>query len=121
MSSDRLFKLPLDPDSIDDVRSHSDRLEEQRGTFERGLAIEKMNAETAWLDEDEPALYYLHDESEDYPADVEKDDTDDEAVLALSAEHHEMFQKVAREGYSHPDDLVEFEMLFRASARDRID
>jgi len=121
MATNRLFKLPLDPDSIDDVRAHFEGLDDRRETFERGLAIERMNAETAWLDEAEPALYYLHDESEAYPAEVERSDIEDEAVLELSAEHHGFFQEVAAEGHDHPEDLTEFEQLFHASARDRID
>lgn len=121
MPSHHLFKLPLDPDSIDAVRAHFDRLDDQRETFERGLAVEKMNAETAWLDEAEPALYYLHEESDDYPPDIERSDVEDDAVLELSAQHHGFFQQVAADGHDHPDDLVEFEQLFSASARDRID
>jgi hypothetical protein len=121
MAAHRLFKLPLDPDSVDDVRAYFEDLDDRRDTFERGLAIEKMNAETAWLDEAEPALYYLHDESEAYPADVERGDIDDESVLELSAEHHSFFGEVAADGHDHPDDLTEFELLFHASARDRID
>lgn len=114
----RLMKLPLDPDSIDDVREHFDYLGRQRETFERGLALENMNAEIAWLDEDEPALYYLHEEGDDYPADVDESDADEE-LQELSAEHHGFFKKVTAPGHEHPDDLVEFERLFSASAADR--
>jgi hypothetical protein len=85
------------------------------------LALEKMNAETAWLDEDEPALYYLHDESEAYPADIEQEDVEDETILELAAEHQRFFAEVAAEGHDHPEDLEEFEQLFHASARDRIE
>jgi hypothetical protein len=121
MSSSRLFKLPVDPDEVERVREHFSQLEERRETFEQGLALEKMNAETAWLDEAEPALYYLHDESEAYPADIERSDVEDETILELSADHHGFFQEVAAEGTDHPDDLIEFEELFHASARDRIE
>lgn len=120
MSSNRLFKLPLDAAEIDRVREYFARLEERRETFERGLELEGMNAETAWLDETEPALYYLHDEGAGYPADVDVDDIDDEAVVELSAEHSEFFREVAAEGYGDPEDLLEFEELFHASARDRL-
>jgi hypothetical protein len=120
MPSNRLFKLPIDPTKIEQVREHFDRLEDRRETFRRGLALEKMNAETAWLDEEEPALYYLHDESDGYPADIETDDIDDEAVLRLSSEHHDFFEEVVAEGHDHPEDLSEFDELFHASARDRI-
>jgi len=120
MPSNRLLKLPLDPTKIDRVRDYFDSLEDRRETFERGLAIEKMNAETAWLDEDEPVLYYLHDESDSYPTDIDTDDIDDEAVLRLSSEHHAFFEEVVADGHDHPDDLVEFEELFHASAREQI-
>jgi hypothetical protein len=120
MPSNKLFKLPIDPTETERVREYFNSLEDRRETFERGLAIEKMNAETAWLDEEEPALYYLHDESDGYPADVGVDDIDDDAVLELSSEHRNFFEKVAAEGHEHPDDLVEFDELFHASARDRI-
>lgn len=69
----------------------------------------------------ENRLYYLHDESEDYPADIEQDDIEDQSILELSADHHSFFSEVVADGHDHPDDLVEFEMLFHASARDRID
>lgn len=120
MPTTRLFKLPLDPDTLDDVRAHFDHLEDRRDTFERGLALEKMNAEAAWIDTDEPALYYLHEESDGYPADIDQSDVDDETLMELSAEHHQFFQQVAADGHDHPDDLHEFEALFEASARDRI-
>lgn len=118
MASYRLLKLTLDPSSLDDVRAHFDRLDSERETFERGLDIENMNAEAAWLDEDTPALYYLQEEGADYPADVAPDDIDDPEVLQLSRTHHEFFQEVAAEDVDHPEDLVEFESLFAASARD---
>ncbi|WP_436923815.1 DUF6176 family protein [Halosimplex amylolyticum] len=121
MPTTRLFKLPLDPDKIEQVRDHFAHLEQRRETFERGLALEKMNAEAAWLDENEPALYYLHEESDAHPPDIEKSDVEDEAILELSREHHGFFQQVAADGHEHPDDLTEFETLFAASARDRIE
>lgn len=117
MGAYRLFKLPLDPDSIDDVRAHFDNLQDRREVFERGLAMENMNAEAAWLDESAPALYYLHEEGDDYPADIDESDVDD-AVLALSADHHDFFGRVAADGHDHPDDLHEFEALFSATASD---
>jgi hypothetical protein len=67
MTATRLFKLPVDPERVDSVREYFTQLEDRRETFERGLALEKMNAEAAWLDEREPALYYLHEESDSYP------------------------------------------------------
>jgi|APHM01.1.fsa_nt_gi hypothetical protein len=114
MATRRLFKLPLDPDSIDDVRAHFDSLEDRHALVERGLALEGMNAKTAWLDEREPALYYLHEESKTYPADVDESDIDEE-LQELSNEHHGFFQQVVAPGHEHPDDLVEFERLFSAS------
>jgi len=120
MSSNRLFKLPIDPTKVDHVRDYFNRLEDRRETFERGLALEAMNAETAWLDEEEPALYYLHDEGEGYPAEIDTDDIEDEAILRLSDDHQDFFEEVVAEGYDHPDDLAEFDELFHASARDRI-
>lgn len=120
MASTRLFKLPVDPERVDSVREYFTQLKDRRETFERGLALEKMNAESAWLDEREPALYYLHEESDSYPADIEVSDVDDEAVLELSEEHHSFFDEVAAEPYEDRDDLTEFEELFHASARDRI-
>ncbi|WP_255150143.1 hypothetical protein [Halorarius halobius] len=119
MTRFRLFKLALDPDSLADVRAHFDHLAEKQDAFERGLALENMNAEAAWLDEEAPALYYLHEESEDYPADIDPEDVDDPEVMELSETHHGFFQAVAADGVDHPDDLVEFESLFAASARDR--
>jgi hypothetical protein len=113
----RLFKLPLDPDRLDDVHDHFETLEDERETFERGLALEHMNAEAAWLDDDEPALYYLHEEGDDYPADVDQGDIDDPALLELSKTHHGFFQEVAAEGVEHPEDLEEIENLFGATAR----
>jgi hypothetical protein len=121
MPATTLFKLPLDPDKVDDVREYFGQLEDRRETFERGLALEKMNAEAAWLDETEPALYYLHEESDEYPTDIELADIDDEAIVELSQEHHEFFDEVAAPDHDHPDDLTEFEELFYASARDRIE
>lgn len=121
MSQNRLHKLPLDPDRLDRVRSYFEDLEDNRETFERGLALEKMNAETAWLDEEGPALYYLHDESAAYPADLEADDVDDQGILELGQAHQQFFQEVAADGYDHPEDLEELEPLFHASARDRIE
>lgn len=121
MPTNRLFRLPLDPDRVEDVRAHFEELDDRRDTFERGLALEEMNAETAWLDEDEHALYYLHEEGDEYPPDVDLDDVDDEALLALSAEHRDFFDDVAADGHDHPDDLTEFEELFHATARDRLD
>jgi hypothetical protein len=118
MTSYRLFKLALDPDRVDDVRAHFDYLDDQRETFERGLATENMNAEAAWLDEEGPTLYYLHEEGPDYPPDLEADDIDDPALVELSEMHHAFFQKVAAEDVDHPEDLVEFEPLFAASARE---
>jgi hypothetical protein len=121
MPTTTLFKLPLDPDKIDDVREHFSQLDDRRETFERGLALEKMNAEAAWLDESEPALYYLHEESDEYPADIESEDIEDEAILELSQNHHGFFERVAAPDHDHPDDLTEFEELFYAAARDRIE
>lgn len=118
MARYRLLKLTLDPSSLDDVRAHFEYLDNERETFKRGLDMENMNAEAVWLDEDTPALYYLHEEGADYPADIDPDDIDDPAVLQLSRTHHEFFQEVAAEDVDHPDDLVEFEPLFAASARD---
>jgi hypothetical protein len=120
MAANRLFKLPLDPEKLDAVRDHFASLEDRRETVERGLALERMNAETAWLDEAEPALYYLHDESEEYPPAIDLEDVEDEALLELSATHHAFFQEVAAADHDHPDDLEPFEELFHASARDRI-
>jgi len=114
----QLFKLPLDSGSVDDVRGHFEHLEERRETFERGLALENMNAEAAWLDEDEPALYYLHEEDDDYPADVDESDLDEE-LQEVSSEHHGFFQDVIAPGHEHPDDLIKFERLFSASANTR--
>jgi hypothetical protein len=111
----QLFKLPLDSSSIEDVRDYFGHLEERRETFERGLAIENMNAEVAWLDDDEPALYYLHEEGDEYPADVDEADLDEE-LQELSSEHHAFFKNVIASGHDHPDDLIEFERLFSASA-----
>jgi len=121
MSQNRLYKLRLDPDRLDRVRSYFEDLENSRETFERGLALEKMNAETAWLDEAEPALYYLHDESAAYPPDLDAGDIDDSEVLELGQAHQRFFQEVAAEDHDHPDDLTELELLFHASARDRIE
>jgi hypothetical protein len=117
MANYRLLKLPLDPSSLDDVRAHFDHLDDERETFERGLDVEGMNAEAAWLDERSPALYYLHEEGADYPADVDPDDVDDPAVWRLSRTHREFFKEVAAEDVDHPGDLVEFEPLFAASVR----
>lgn len=118
MPNYRLFKLPLAPDSIDDVREHFDSLADDRETFERGLALENMNAEAAWLDDDAPALYYLHEEGDDYPADIDVEAIDDPEVLELSETHHGFFSEVAAADVDHPEDLVEFESLFAAAARD---
>ncbi|MFB6073177.1 MAG: hypothetical protein ABEJ88_09440 [Halobacterium sp.] len=118
MPNYRLFRLPLNPERIDAVREHFDHLDERREAFERGLALENMNAEAAWLDEDAPALYYLHEEGDDYPADIEPEDINDPAVLELSQTHHGFFEEVAAEGHDHPDDLEELPSLFAASARD---
>ncbi len=118
MATNRLFKLPVAPDRIDDVRAHFADLADRRETFERGLALEGMRAETAWLDESEHALYYLHDEGEDYPREVDPDDIEDEALIELSRTHRGFFQEVAAEGHDHPGDLVEFEELFHATASD---
>lgn len=120
MPNRRLFKLRLDPDRLPAVRAYFEDLEAQRETFERGLALEGMNAETAWLDESEPALYYLHEESDAYPRDVEPDDMD-EALTALSQEHHGFFGTVAAPGVDHPDDLIELDRLFSASAREQLE
>lgn len=117
MARRRLFKLPLAVDSIDGVREHFEWLDERRETFERGLALENMNAETAWLDEDEPALYYLHEEGEDYPGDIDESDLD-EQLEELSAAHHGFFTEVIAPGHDHPDDLIEFERLFTGVARE---
>ena len=116
MAHRRLHKLPLDPDSIEDVRTHFDRLEDRRTLFERGLTVEGMNTETAWIDEEEPALYYLHEEGENYPADVDESDIDED-LQELSADHHGFFKRVIAPGHEHPDDLIEFERLFSASAQ----
>lgn len=118
MSNRRLFKLRLDPDRLPTVSAHFDDLEAQRETFEHGLALEGMNAETAWLDESEPALYYLHEESDAYPRDVDPDDMD-EALTALSQAHHSFFETVAAPGVDHPDDLLELDRVFSASAREQ--
>jgi hypothetical protein len=117
MPASRLYKLPLDPDRVEEVRSYFEALEGRRETFERGLAVENMRAETAWLDTEEPALYYLHDEGEGYPADVDVEDLDED-LRKLSAEHHGFFETVAAEGHDHPEDLREFEELFHARASD---
>jgi hypothetical protein len=100
------------------VYDHFEYLDAERDAFERGLALENMNAEAAWLDEDAPALYYLHEEGDDYPADIEQEDIDDPAVMELSQTHHGFFQTVAADGHDHPDDLEEFESLFAATASD---
>jgi hypothetical protein len=121
MSSFRLFKLPVDPDEVERVREHFEELDDRRETFERGLALEKMNAEAAWFDEAAPALYYLHEESEEYPPDIEPTDIDDESLLELSEQHHRFFQEVAAQEYDGREDLLEFDELFHATARDRID
>jgi len=120
MANRRLFKLPLDPGGVDAVREHFRTLENRRETFERGLALEKMNAETAWLDEAEPALYYLHEEHEEYPADINESEMD-ERLQELSTDHHEFFSAVVAPDHEHPEDLIEFERLFSASVRDRIE
>jgi hypothetical protein len=118
MPNYRLFRLPLDPECIDEVYEHFDYLDENRDAFERGLELENMNAEAAWLDVDAPALYYLHEEGDDYPADIEQEDVDDPAILELSKTHHGFFQHVAADGHDHPEDLEELESLFSASATD---
>ncbi len=120
MADRRLFKLPIDPERTEAVRTYFADLEDRRETFERGLALEKMNAETAWLDESEPALYYLHEEHDEYPADVDETDMD-EQLRELSTDHHEFFNTVVAPDHEHPEDLIEFERLFSASARDRIE
>lgn len=117
MANYRLFKLALDPGSLDEVRAHFDHLAEKRETFERGLAMENMNAEAAWLDEEAPALYYLHEEGANYPADLDPEDVDDPAVMEMSETHHGFFHEVTPEDVDHPEDLVEIEPLFAASAR----
>lgn len=120
MANRRLFKLPIDPERTEAVRTYFADLEDRRETFERGLALERMNAETAWLDESEPALYYLHEEHNEYPADVDETDMD-EQLRELSTDHHEFFNTVVAPDHEHPEDLIEFERLFSASARDRIE
>jgi|GEM_PF-2487963 hypothetical protein len=119
MTNRHLFKLPLDPERIGAVREHLAELEDRRETFERGLALGKMNAETAWLDETEPALCCLHEEHDDYSADVEAGKLDDQ-LQELSADHHAFFRTVAAPDHDRPEGLVEFERLFSVSARDRI-
>jgi len=118
MPNYRLFRLPLNPARVDAVRDHFDALHEQRGTFEAGLELENMNAEAAWLDDDAPALYYLHEEGDDYPADIELDDVEDPSIIELSENHHGLFAEVAAEDHDHPEDLEELEALFAASVRD---
>ncbi|MFC6952399.1 DUF6176 family protein [Halorubellus litoreus] len=120
MANRRLFKLRLDPERLTEVREHFDGLEDRRETFERGLELEGMNGETAWLDAAEPALYYLHEESDEYPKDVDPDEMD-EALAALSEDHHGFFETVAAPGHDHPEDLTEFERLFSVSARDQVE
>lgn len=117
MANYRLFKLDLDPDRLDEVRAHFDHLEDEREIFERGLAMENMNAEAAWLNEDDPALLYLHEEGANYPPEIDPEDIDDPDVMELSETHHKFFQEVAAENIDHPEDLVEIEPLFAASAR----
>jgi len=115
VSQTRLFRLPLDPGKLDYVRAYFDDLEQERETFERGLAVEGMDTEAAWLDETEPALYYMHDEGESHPVDIDPETVDD-AVLAMGERHSEFFRTVAAETFESREDLTELTELFAASA-----
>ena len=115
MSRTRLFRLPLDPDEVDRVREYFETLETDRETFERGLALEGMNAEAAWLDESQPALYYMHDEGETYPREIDPESLD-ERLRAVSERQSEFFRTVAAGEFEGREDLTELTELFAASA-----
>ena len=74
-----------------------------------------MDTEAAWLDETEPALYYMHDEGESHPVDIDPETVDD-AVLAMGEQHSEFFRTVAAETFESREDLTELTELFAASA-----
>jgi hypothetical protein len=120
MVQPKLFRLRVDPDAVDRVREHFDELDDRRETFRRGLAMENVYDEAAWLETagDGPVVYYYQETGEDHPpADLSLDDVEDEGVVELAEDHATFWEEVAAEGA----DLTSFEPLFFASTLDRED
>lgn len=114
MVNPMLYKLRIGSEETDTVRKHFESMSEQSNVFQRGLEIEGMHTEAAWLHEDDegPVLYYYEEASDDYPPDdLALEDINDEAVVALSKEHHGIWEQVA----AQEAELVEFEELFFVS------
>jgi len=116
----KLFRLRVDPDAVGRVREHFDDLADRRETFRRGLEMENVYGEAAWLEEtpEGPVVYYYQETADDHPPeDLSLEDVDDEAVVELAEEHAAFWEAVAAEGA----DLEGFEPLFFASTLDRPD
>lgn len=116
-----LSKRRVDPEKLDVLRAHFEAMQERSETFERGLALESVFTEAAFLreDDDGPVLYYYMEAGDDYPPDIDVEDIDD-AVLELSAEHGTVMEEVCVEPARDEDgELNRFETLFFASTLDR--
>jgi hypothetical protein len=117
-----LSKRRVDPDEVDRLREYFDSLDDRRAAFERGLNIENVHTEAAFLQEEdgEPVLYYYMERGEEYPPDVDREDIDDPAVLELSRDHAELLNDVCTEPARDDDgSLRGLETLFFASTVER--
>jgi hypothetical protein len=117
-----LSKRRVDPEKVDRLREYFDSLADRQEVFERGLDIENVRAEAAFLrtDENGPVLYYYMERGEDHPPDIEPEEIEDEAVLELAAEHEAALEDACVESARDEDgDLRQFETLFFASSVDR--
>jgi hypothetical protein len=114
-----LSKRRVDPEELDRLREHFESLDTD--LFERGLDVENVHTEAAFLQEEdgEPVLYYYMERGEDYPPDVDPTELDED-LQQLSAEHGELLNEVCTEPARDEDGtLRSLETLFFASTVDR--
>ncbi|WP_158057649.1 DUF6176 family protein [Halorussus halophilus] len=112
-----LYALPIDPEKVGRLREYFEALSDETDLFERGLELEGMFSEAAWLDDsgDDPTLYYYMEASDDYPPDMDLSDIEDDELVELNREHQLLFETVCTEGA----ELRELDQLFFASTLDR--
>lgn len=117
-----LSKRRVDPEKVDRLREYFDSLADRTDIFERGLELEDVHTEAAFLREtdDGPVLYYYMEQGPDYPPDLDREDIEDEAVLELVEEHQVVLEDVCVEpARDETGELKRFDTLFFASTLDR--
>ncbi|WP_135535939.1 DUF6176 family protein [Halostella pelagica] len=117
-----LSKRRVDPEKVDQLRDYFDSLDDRQELFERGLDLEEVYTEAAFLQDDGegPVLYYYIEQSDDFPPELDREDIDDQDLLELSAEHEAVLNEVCLEPARNGDEeRNRFETLFFASTIDR--